>query len=179
SHGYRWEEVFRLTEEEEREHIRLAVESLKKTTGHRPIGWYCRYGSSDRTRRLLVEEGGFLYDCDAYNDDVPYFVEVEGKRHLVIPYTPDNNDYCFWHAPGFVTGDQFFSYLKDAFDQLYMEAGKGMARIMTIGLHARIIGRAGRIGALKRFIEYVQQHEGIWFTTRDEIARWWIDQAEA
>ncbi len=177
SHGYRWEEVFRLSEAEEREHIRLAVESLQRTTGRRPIGWYCRYGPSERTRRLLVEEGGFLYDCDAYDDDTPYFVEVDGKRHLVVPYTPDNNDFCFWHSPGFVTGEQFFTYLKDAFDQLYREGQRGAARMMSVGLHTRIIGRAGRIASLKRFIDYAQRHEGVWFATRDEIARWWIEQA--
>jgi peptidoglycan/xylan/chitin deacetylase (PgdA/CDA1 family) len=177
SHGWRWEEVFRLSEAEEREHIRLAVESLERTTGRRPIGWYCRYGPSERTRRLLLEEGGFLYDCDAYNDDTPYFVEVAGRRHLVIPYTPDCNDFNFWHSPGFVTGEHFYAYLKDAFDELYREGQAGATRMMSVGLHTRIVGRAGRIGALRRFVEYAQGHEGVWFATRDEIARWWLEQA--
>lgn len=177
SHGYRWEEVFRLSEAEEREHIRLAVESLERTTGKRPLGWYCRYGPSERTRRLLVEEGGFLYDCDAYNDDTPHFVEVAGKRHLVIPYTPDNNDFCFWHSPGFVVGDQFLTYLKDAFDELYREGQRGQTRMMSVGLHCRIVGRAGRIGALRKFIDYAKSHDGVWFATRDEIARWWLEQS--
>jgi peptidoglycan/xylan/chitin deacetylase (PgdA/CDA1 family) len=177
SHGWRWEEVFRLSEAEEREHIRLAVQSLERTTGQRPIGWYCRYGPSERTRRLLVEEGGFLYDCDAYNDDTPYFVEVAGRRHLVIPYTPDCNDFNFWHSPGFVTGEHFFAYLKDAFDELYREGQAGATRLLSVGLHTRIVGRAGRIGALRRFIEYAKGHEGVWFASRDEIARWWLENA--
>jgi peptidoglycan/xylan/chitin deacetylase (PgdA/CDA1 family) len=177
SHGYRWEEVFRLTEEEEREHIRLAVESFKKTCGKRPIGWYCRYGPSIRTRRLVVEEGGFLYDCDAYNDDVPYFVEVSGKRHLVVPYTPDINDFCFWNSPGFVQADDFFRYLKESFEVLYAESAKG-PRIMSIGLHPRIIGRAGRVRGLRTFIEYAKQFSDVWFATREEIARAWLQRAQ-
>ena len=124
SHGWRWEEVFRLSEDEEREHIRRAIESFQKTCGKRPVGWYCRYGPSVRTRRLVVEEGGFLYDFDAYNDDVPYFVEVGGKRHLVVPYTSDVNDIRFWLSPGFVTADQFHGYMKDSFDVLYAELAR-------------------------------------------------------
>ena len=144
SHGYRWEEVFRLSEEEERKHIRLAVESFRKTCGKRPIGWYCRYGPSVRTRRLVVEEGGFLYDSDAYNDDCPYFVEVEGKRHLVVPYTPDINDFRFWNSPGFVQSHDFYEYMRESFDVLYAEAAR-IPRTMSMGLHPRIIGRAGRV----------------------------------
>jgi len=175
SHGYRWEEVFRLSEQEEREHIRLAVESLQKTCGKRPVGWYCRYGASTRTRRLVVEEGGFLYDSDAYNDDVPYFVEVSGKRHLVVPYTPDINDFCFWNSPGFVQADDFFIYLKESFDVLYAEAAR-YTRMMSIGLHPRIIGRPGRIRGLRRFIDYAKQFPDVWFATREEIARAWLQQ---
>jgi peptidoglycan/xylan/chitin deacetylase (PgdA/CDA1 family) len=175
SHGYRWEEVFRLSEQEEREHIRLAVESFQKTCGKRPVGWYCRYGASTRTRRLVVEEGGFLYDSDAYNDDVPYFVEVSGKRHLVVPYTPDINDFCFWNSPGFVQADDFFIYLKQSFDVLYAEAAR-YTRMMSIGLHPRIIGRPGRIRGLRRFIDYAKQFADVWFATREEIARAWLQQ---
>jgi peptidoglycan/xylan/chitin deacetylase (PgdA/CDA1 family) len=178
SHGYRWEEVFRLTEEEEREHMRLAIESFKKTCGRRPLGWYCRYGPSVRTRRLVVEEGGFLYDCDAYNDDVPYFVDVSGKRHLVIPYTPDINDFCFWNSPGFVQADDFFRYLKESFETLYAESAKG-PRIMSIGLHPRIIGRAGRVRGLRSFIDYARQFPDVWFTTREQIARAWLQRTDA
>ena len=174
SHGYRWEEVFRLSEEEEREHIRLAVESFQRTTGRRPVGWYCRYGPSVHTRRLVVEEGGFLYDSDAYNDDSPYFVEVSGKRHLVVPYAPDANDFNFWLSPGFLTADHFFSYLQATFDVLYAEAARS-TRIMSIGLHPRIIGRPGRVGGLRRFIDYARRYSGAWCATREEIARAWLE----
>lgn len=173
SHGYRWEEVFMLSEDQEREHIRLAIESFKNTCGKRPVGWYCRYGPSIHTRRLLIEEGGFIYDSDAYNDDVPYFTEVSGKKHLVVPYTPDANDFNFWLAPGFVTADDFNIYLKDSFDILYKESEKS-PRLMSIGLHPRIIGRPGKIKSLSNFIDYAKQQNGVWFATREEIARDWL-----
>ena len=176
SHGYRWEEVFRLSREEERDHIRRAVESFERTTGRRPVGWYCRFGPSVHTRALLVEEGGFLYDSDAYNDDLPYFVEVGGKRHLVVPYTPDANDFRFWTTPGFVTAEHFYQYLRDGFDTLYAEAA-ACPKMMSIGLHARMIGRPGRLPALRRFIAHAQAHEGVWFATREEIARHWLAAA--
>jgi peptidoglycan/xylan/chitin deacetylase (PgdA/CDA1 family) len=174
SHGYRWEEVFRLSEKDERERIRLAVQSFEKTCGKRPVGWYCRYGPSDRTRRLVVEEGGFLYDSDAYNDDTPYFVEVSGQRHLVVPYTPDINDFCFWNSPGFVQARDMYEYMRESFDVLYAEAAR-YPRMMSIGLHPRIIGRAGRVRALKWFIDKAKQYPDVWFATREEIARAWID----
>ena len=170
SHGWRWEEVFRLTEHEEREHMRRAIDSFQRTCGKRPVGWYCRYGPSVRTRRLVVEEGGFLYDSDAYNDDVPYFVEVDGRRHLVVPYTCDVNDIRFWLSPGFVTADQFYGYMKDSFDFLYAESAR-YPRMMSIGLHPRIIGRPGRVHAVRRFIEYARAFPDVWFATREEIAR--------
>jgi peptidoglycan/xylan/chitin deacetylase (PgdA/CDA1 family) len=178
SHGYRWEEVFRLTEEQEREHIRLAIESFQKTCGRRPLGWYCRYGPSERTRRLVVEEGGFLYDSDAYNDDSPYFVHVQGKRHLVIPYTPDVNDFCFWNSPGFIQAEDFYKYMKESFDVLYAESAK-YPRMMSIGLHPRIVGRAGRVRALKWFIDYAKQFHDVWFTTREEIAKAWLQREKS
>jgi peptidoglycan/xylan/chitin deacetylase (PgdA/CDA1 family) len=174
SHGYRWEETFRLTEAEEREHIRLAVESFKKTCGFRPSGWYCRYGPSDRTRRLVVEEGGFLYDSDSYNDDTPFYVKVGAKHQLVLPYAPDINDIKFWVSPGFITKDQFASYMKDSLDTLYAESAR-FPRMMSIGLHPRIIGRPGRLGSLRYFIAYAQSFPDVWFATREQIARWWID----
>jgi peptidoglycan/xylan/chitin deacetylase (PgdA/CDA1 family) len=176
SHGYRWEEVFRLAEGEEREHIRLAVESLQRTTGERPVGWYCRYGPSVNTRRLLVEEGGFLYDSDSYNDEIPYLVEVDGRRHLVVPYAPDTNDIQFWLGNGLAPADQFFAYLRDSFDVLYAEASS-QPRMMSVGLHCRIIGRPGRARALDRFIEYAKGRPEVWFATRAEIARWWLEHA--
>ncbi|SNB73084.1 Peptidoglycan/xylan/chitin deacetylase, PgdA/CDA1 family [Arboricoccus pini] len=173
SHGYRWEEVFRLSEEEEREHIRLAVSSFEKTCGKRPVGWYCRYGPSIRTRRLVTEEGGFLYDSDAYNDDVPYFVTVDGVRRLVVPYTCDVNDIRFWNSPGLSQADDFFRYMRETFDVLYAEAARG-PRMMSIGLHPRMIGRPGRIGALKRFFDYARGFGNVWFATREDIARSWL-----
>lgn len=172
-HGYRWEEVFRLTREDEREHIRLAIESLTRTTGQRPQGWYCRYGPSVHTRELVVEEGGFLYDSDAYNDDVPYFVTVNDTPHLVVPYAPDTNDIQFWLGEPLATAEDFFTYLRDSFDTLYAEAVHS-PKMMSIGLHCRIIGRPGRIAGLSRFIEYAKSQPGTWFTTRTEIAEsWW------
>ena len=120
-HGWRWIGYHLLDEAEEREHIQKAIASLKKLTGDRPLGWYCRYAPSLNTRRLIAEEGGFLYDSDAYNDDLPYWVQVEGKSHLVIPYTLDNNDMKYCVAPGFNSGNDFYTYLKDAFDVLYAE----------------------------------------------------------
>ncbi|MGF1540107.1 MAG: allantoinase PuuE [Pleurocapsa sp.] len=172
-HGWRWIGYHLLDEAEEREHIHKAVASLIKLTGDRPLGWYCRYAPSINTRRLIVEEGGFLYDSDAYNDDLPYWVEVEGKPHLVIPYTLDNNDMKYCVAPGFNNGNDFYTYLKDAFDVLYAE-GETSPKMMSVGLHARIAGKPGRIAALARFIDYVQSHEKVWICRRLDIARHWI-----
>jgi len=177
SHGYRWEEVFRLGEGEERDHIQKAIKSFTATCGHRPVGWYCRYGPSERTRRLIVEEGGFLYDSDAYNDDTPYFVVVDGKQHLVVPYSPDINDFCFWNSPGFVQAGDFFEYMRESFEVLYAEAAD-CPRMMSIGLHPRIIGRAGRIRALSWFIEHARTFPGVWFATRAEIAEAWLQRED-
>ncbi len=175
SHGYRWEEVFRLSEEEEREHIRIAVESLTRTTGQRPVGWYCRYGPSIHTRRLLVEEGGFLYDSDAYNDDLPYFVDVGGRRHLVVPYASDVNDIQWWLGNGLATADDFFTVMRDTFDVLYEESAT-RPKMMSVGLHCRIIGKPGRSRSLDKFIRYAKGFPGVWFATRAEIARWWLEK---
>jgi hypothetical protein len=161
-------------EAEEREHVRLAVESLTRSTGSRPLGWYTgRLGPN--TRRLVVEEGGFLYDADAYNDDLPYWVEVAGRSHLVVPYTLDNNDMKFSLAGGFNSGDQFFGYLRDAFDVLYGEAA-ATPRMMSVGLHARLVGRPGRFAALCRFLDHVQKHRDVWICRRIDIARHWIER---
>jgi len=178
SHGYRWEETFRLTEAEEREHIQLAIESFERTSGKRPVGWYCRYGPSINTRRLLVEEGGFLYDSDSYSDDVPYFADVQGVQHLVLPYAADTNDIQYWLSDPLTTSEQFYQYLRDSFDVLYAESD-GHPRMMSVGLHCRIIGRPGRIGALERFIAYAKGHAGVWFATREEIARAWLDRSDS
>ena len=173
SHGYRWEEVFRLSREAEQEHIRLAVESFTRTLGRRPRGWYCRYGPSVNTRELVVAEGGFDYDCDSYNDDLPYFVTTSRGPHLVVPYTPDNNDYRFWQS-SMVVGRHFTEYLMDSFEVLYRESARGPV-LMSVGLHPRIIGRAGRIGALDQFIARTREKEGVLFLTRDEIAAMWLE----
>ncbi len=172
-HGWRWIGYHLLDEAEEREHIKKAITSLKKLTGDRPLGWYCRYAPSLNTRRLIVEEGGFLYDSDAYNDDLPYWVEVEGKSHLIIPYTLDNNDMKYCVAPGFNSGNDFYTYLKDAFDVLYAE-GETSPKMMSVGLHARLAGKPGRIAALAKFIDYVQSHERVWICRRLDIANHWI-----
>ena len=173
-HGWRWIGYHLLDEAEEREHIQKAVASLKKLTGDRPLGWYCRYAPSVNTRRLVVEEGGFLYDSDAYNDDLPYWVEVKGKSHLAIPYTLDNNDMKYCVAPGFNSGNDFYTYLKDAFDVLYAE-GETSPKMMSVGLHARLAGKPGRIAALARFIDYVQGHDRVWICRRLDIAKHWIE----
>lgn len=169
-HGWRWIKHFLLTEEEEREHIRLAVASLQKTLGERPLGWYCRYGPSVNTRKLVVEEGGFLYDSDAYDDELPYWKIVSGKPHLVVPYSLANNDAKF--CGSFATSNDYFEWHKDAFDMLYRE-GATAPKMMSIGLHMRLIGHPARAAGLERFLDYVGKHEGVWVTRRIDIARHW------
>ncbi|BBK39678.1 polysaccharide deacetylase [Allostella sp. ATCC 35155] len=173
SHGWRWIKHFELSEEEEREHIRRAVASLRQTMGERPIGWYCRYSPSVNTRRLLVEEGGFLYDSDAYNDDLPYWTEVSGRAHLVVPYTLSNNDAKFGRGV-FGTGEDFFTYLRDAFDVLYAE-GATQPRMMSVGLHQRLVGHPARAAGLMRFLDHVARHAGVWVCRRADIARHWAE----
>jgi putative urate catabolism protein len=172
SHGWRWIDYQFVEEAVEREHMRLAVESLTRVTGSRPLGWYTGR-LSPNTRRLVVEEGGFLYDSDAYNDDLPYWVEVGARPHLVIPYTLDNNDMKFGTYQGFNSGDDFFAYLRDAFDVLYAE-GAEAPKMMSVGLHMRLAGRPGRFKALARFLDHVQQHDRVWICRRVDIARHWI-----
>ncbi len=173
SHGNRWVGFQDMGEDEEREQMRIAVESIAKTIGERPYGWYCRYAPSENTRRLVVEEGGFLYDSDAYNDDLPYWVKESGKDHLVIPYTLDVNDMKFSVAPGFSSPSGYFEYMRDAFDVLY-EEGKTQPKMMSIGLHTRLAGRPGRARALARFLDHVLSHEDVWVCRRVDIARHWI-----
>ena len=172
-HGWRWWKHWLLSEEEERASIRTAVASIEKTTGRRPLGWYCRYGPSVNTRRLIVEEGGFLYDSDAYNDELPYWVTVDGKPHLVIPYTNEVNDSKFANPAGFSSGEDFLTYLRDTFDMLYRE-GETQPKMMSIGLHMRIAGRPGRAASLARFLDYVQEHDKVWICRREDIARHWL-----
>ena len=152
--------------------MRRAVEILTQLTGSRPLGWYTGR-QSPNTRRLVVEEGGFLYDADAYNDDLPYWVTVSGKGHLVIPYTLDNNDMKFGVAQGFNTGEDFYTYLRDAFDVLYAE-GATAPRMMSVGLHMRLAGRPGRAAGLARFLDHVLKHDRVWICRRVDIARHWM-----
>jgi putative urate catabolism protein len=172
SHGWRWIDYQFVSEEVEREHVKLAIASIERATGSRPLGWYTGR-LSPNTRRLVVEEGGFLYDADAYNDDLPYWVEVGGRPHLVVPYTLDNNDMKFGTLHGFSTGDEFFAYLRDAFDVLYAE-GAERPKLMSVGLHMRLVGRPGRIAGLTRFLDHVQRHDAVWICRRVDIARHWI-----
>ncbi len=169
-HGWRWEKHWLLSEAEERAHIRMAVESLTAVMGERPLGWYCRSAPGGNTRRLLVEEGGFLYDSDAYNDELPYWDRRFGRPHLVVPYTMDVNDSKFTNPAGFANGDEFFAHLRDTFDCLYREGGA----MMSVGLHMRIVGRPGRAEALRRFLAYVRGFEGVWVAPRLAIARHWM-----
>jgi putative urate catabolism protein len=168
SHGWRWVDYLEVSEEEERDHIRRAIEAIERVCATRPVGWYTGRVSAN-TRRLVVEAGGFLYDSDSYADELPYWVEVAGRPHLVIPYTLDANDFKFLLTNGFVTAADFLEYLIDSFEQLYEEGG----RMMTVGLHCRIVGRPGRARALDRFLTHVGEREGVWVTTRAEIARHW------
>ena len=173
-HGWRWIKHWLLNENEERKHIDDAVKSIENLTGHRPLGWYCRTGPSVNTRRLVVEEGGFLYDSDAYNDELPYWVNIAENSHLVIPYTNDVNDTKFFSPAGYSSGEDFFVYLRDSFDILYKE-GATAPKMMSVGLHARIVGRPGRIAALSRFLDHVQGHKDVWICRREDIARHWIE----
>lgn len=168
SHGWRWFDYAGMPEDEERQHMRLAIAAIEQACGARPVGWYTGR-VSENTRRLVVEEGGFLYDSDDYSDELPFWVDVAGTDHLVIPYTLDVNDMKFLIPNGFATGDDFYAYLVDTFEQLYDEGG----RMMNVGLHCRIVGRPGRARALDRFLAHVRSREDVWVTTRAEIARHW------
>jgi allantoinase len=172
-HGYRWIDYQCVPEEVERTHIARNVEIITRMIGRPPLGWYTgRPGPN--TRRLAVESGGFLYDSDAYNDDLPYWAQVAGRPHLVIPHTFDANDSRLQRGGDFATAEAFFVYCKDAFDWLYRKGANGQPRMMTISLHGRIIGRPGRIQALARFLAHVRRHEGVWLCDRAGIARHWI-----
>src|SRR5215472_7200844 len=172
AHGWRWERHQKLSLDEERERIARTVKSLTDSVGERPLGWYCRYGPSVNTRRLIVEEGGFLYDSDAYNDELPYWVRVVGRNHLVIPYGLVNNDAKFIRG-ALATGDDFFAFLKDAFDLLCRE-GAAASKMMSIGLHARLTGHPGRAAGFAKFLDYVMTCSEVWVCRRIDIARHWI-----
>jgi putative urate catabolism protein len=173
THGYRWIDYQRVPEDLEREHIARAIEIQTRLTGKRPLGWY-QGRTSPNTARLVAEEGGFLYDADSYADDLPYYDTRHGRPQLIVPYTLEANDMKFSAYQGFNSGDQFFAYLKDAFDTLYAE-GETAPRMMSIGLHCRIIGRPGRAAALIRFLDYAAGHKDVWFARRIEIARHWLE----
>jgi putative urate catabolism protein len=173
-HGWRWVEHYKLDEATEREHIRRAVASLTRMFGERPLGWYCRYAPSENTRRLLVEEGGFIYDSDAYNDELPYWTKVNGKPHLVIPYSLTNNDVKFMRGYLATAGD-YFQFIKDGFDLLHRE-GKSAPKMMSVGLHMRIMGHPARAAGLARLLDYIAGFDDVWVCRRADIARHWIDR---
>ncbi|CCN69431.1 allantoinase PuuE [Vibrio nigripulchritudo] len=171
SHGYRWVDYQGIAPDLEKADMLKAISVIKALTGDRPLGWYTGR-TSPNTRKLVAEEGGFLYDSDAYDDDLPYW-HTEGKKpQLVIPYTLDVNDMRFATVQGFNSGEQFFQYLKDTFDTLY-EEGERAPKMMSVGLHCRLIGKPGRIASLKRFLDYVQQHPDVWVCRRVDIAKHW------
>ncbi|NJM97713.1 MAG: allantoinase PuuE [Phormidesmis sp. RL_2_1] len=171
SHGYRWIDYQKVDESVEKLHIQKAIEIHTQITGSRPLGIY-QGRNSPNTRRLIVEAGGFLYDADSYADDLPYWVHDYGAPHLVIPYTLDNNDMRFATNQGFNSGEQFFTYLRDAFDVLYAE-GEIHPKMMSVGLHCRLAGRPGRTAALAKFLDYVQNHPKVWICRRIDIAHHW------
>jgi allantoinase len=174
SHGYRWIDYHVVPEDTERAHIRQAVEGIARLTGAPPVGWMTgRPGPN--TRRLVAEQGGFLYDRDALNDELPYWVGVGGTPHLVIPYSYETNDNRFNENSGFSTADDFFTYMKDCFDMLYAE-GREQPKLMSIGLHDRLIGRPGRAGGLVRFLDYASRFDRVWFCTGRDVAEHWRRQ---
>jgi len=172
SHGWRWVKHFELSADEEREHIAKAIRSFQTTLGERPVGWYCRYGPSVNTRRLLVEEGGFIYDSDYYGDELPFWKTVEGKPHLIVPYSLTNNDGKYTGTIG--TADDWFAFVRDAFDVLYRE-GATQPKMMSVGLHMRLTGHPARAAGLERLLDYMMRHDDIWIARRRDIARHWIE----
>jgi allantoinase len=174
SHGWRWINYQHVALEVEREHMQRAIEVHRKLTGERPLGWYTGR-TSPSTRRLVVENGGFIYDADDYNDELPWYDTRYGQPQLVVPYTLDANDMRFATPQGFNSGEQFYQYLKDSFDVLY-EEGRRAPRMMSVGLHCRLVGRPGRLASLERFLKYVSRKPKVWITRRIEIARHWLKQ---
>lgn len=178
-HGYRWIHYQSVAENVEREHMLHCIEIIRGITGEHPYGWYTGRDSPN-TRRLVADEGGFLYDSDYYGDDLPFWMEVEKTDgslapQLIVPYTLDTNDMRFAAMQGFNSGTQFFDYLKDAFDVLY-EEGQDRPKMLSIGLHCRIVGRPGKMAGLERFIRYALGHQDVWFARRVEIAKHWRER---
>ena len=172
AHGYRWIDYQNVKKSIEKKHMQQAVKTIKDIFGSRPLGWYTGR-CSPNTRDLVFDDGGFLYDSDSYSDDLPYWEFRGRKKQLIIPYTLDNNDMRFATNQGFNTGDHFYNYLKDSFDTLY-EEGKTNPKMMSVGLHCRLIGRPGRIQSLKKFLDYVLKFDDIWICKRIDIANHWI-----
>jgi putative urate catabolism protein len=172
AHGYRWIDYQDVKKSVEKKHMQQAIKTIKDIFGSRPLGWYTGR-CSPNTRELVFDDGGFLYDSDSYSDDLPYWEYRGKKKQLIIPYTLDNNDMRFATNQGFNTGDHFYNYLKDSFDALY-EEGKKTPKMMSVGLHCRLIGRPGRIQSLKKFLDYVLKFEDIWICKRIDIAKHWI-----
>jgi putative urate catabolism protein len=178
-HGLRWIHYQHIDEATERDHMQKAIEIIQQLTGAMPLGWYTGRDSPN-TRRLVVDNGNFLYDSDYYGDDLPFWTEVktsngESKQHLVVPYTLDTNDMRFATPQGFNSGEQFFQYLRDSFDVLYTE-GESAPKMLSIGLHCRLAGRPGRFAGLRRFLDHIQSHDRVWICRRVDIARHWIDK---
>ena len=173
-HGLKWRSYQQIDADVERADMAEAVRILMELTGEAPLGWYTGR-DSPRTRELVVEHGGFLYDSDSYADDLPYWTRVAGRDHLVVPYTLDTNDMKYVSASGFPSGDEFFTYLRDAFDVLYAEGVSGAPKMLSVGLHCRLVGRPARTAALGRFLDHVQAHDGVWIARRVDVARHWIE----
>ena len=171
SHGYRWIDYQFIDETTEKEHILKSYNIIKEIFGSHPKGWYTGR-TSPNTRRLVIENTNVIYDSDSYSDDLPNWEKIGNKKHLIIPYTLDNNDMRFATSQGFNSGEQFFQYLKDSFDCLYKE-GEHNPKMMSVGLHCRLIGRPGRMQSLIRFLDYVQNFDDVWICRRDEIADHW------
>ncbi len=181
-HGLRWIHYQNVPESVEREHMQRAIEIFQNLYGEKPLGWYTGRDSPN-TRRLVLDEGSFLYDSDYYGDDLPFWTterdsQGEARSHLVVPYTLDTNDMRFATPQGFNTGDHFFSYLRDAFDVLYAE-GEEAPKMLSIGMHCRLLGRPGRFRALQRFLDHIEAHDRVWVTRRVDIARHWAEQHPA
>ncbi|KAI5913483.1 allantoinase PuuE [Thauera sp. 2A1] len=177
-HGWRWIHYQNTPEEVEREHMKIGMEIIERLTGERALGWYTGRDSPN-TRRLVADYGGFLYDSDYYGDDLPFWTEVqktsgETVPHLVVPYTLDTNDMRFALPQGFSHGDEFFEYLRDAFDVMYAEGDERPA-MMSIGMHCRLLGRPGRFRALQRFLDHIEKHDRVWVCRRVDVARHWIE----
>lgn len=174
SHGLKWIDYRDFSSEEERAHMKEAIRIHTEVTGERPLGWYTGR-TSEHTNRLVAEEGGFLYSADSYADELPYWEQHGDRQQLIVPYTLDANDMRFATPQGFNAGDQFFAYLKDSFDTLYAE-GETAPKMLSVGLHCRLVGRPGRAAALARFLDYVASHDDVWVARRIDIARHWLRQ---